>query len=177
MKTMSAQNNTVAIESLIVKRKSSKSVVTGISLVILGIALYILSTTIHDTSSSLYMVCTFGGFASVIIGVLKFFIGGKETVYLPTKSPVKGYTIYLEGVSGDELVELIEKGKFDDIRNTRRKESGPVRLDVQRSKDDRFVALQVMQYIPYAYENVSGTYYFHEEQALGIVAGIGNPAK
>lgn len=174
---MSVQDNTVAIESLIIKRKSSKSVIAGISLIALSIALYLLSTTIHDTTSSLYMFSAVGAFAALLIGILKLFIGGKETLYLPTKSPVKGYTIYLEGLSGNELVELIEKRKFDDIRTAKRKESGPVRLDIQRSKDDRFVALQVMQYVPYAYENVSGTYYFHEEQAPEVAASIDNPAK
>lgn len=162
---------------MLIKRRSNKSVITGIGLIILGIALYILSTTIHDTTSSLYMVSAVGAFAALLIGILKLFMGGKETLYLPTKSPVKGYTIYLEGLSGNELVELIEKRKFDDIRTAKRKESGPVRLDIQRSEDDRFVALQVMQYVPYAYENVSGTYYFHEEQAPEVAASIGNPAK
>lgn len=174
---MSAQNNSIAIESLIVKRKSSKAVITGVSLIVIGILLYIVSTTISDTTSSLYMFCAAGGFAAMIVGLLKLFVGGKETIYQPTKSPVKGYTIYFEALSGDELVELIEKAKFDEIRTARRKESGPVRLDVRRSKDDRFVSLQVMQYIPYAYENISGTYYFHEELAPHVAASVGNPAK
>lgn len=174
---MSAQANTTTIESQIAKRKSSKAVIAGLILILLGIALYILSTTIHDTTSSLYMVCAVGGFAAVIVGALKLFVGGKETIYLPTKSPVKSYTLYFEALSGDELVRLIEQGKFDEIRAAKRKESGPVRLDVRRSKDDRFVALQVMQYVPYAYENVSGTYCFQEGQATAVAACAGNPAK
>lgn len=174
---MSAQVNTTTIESQIAKRRSSKAVITGVCLILLGIAFYILSTTIQDTTSSLYMICAVGGFAALIVGVLKLFVGGKETIYLPTKSPVKSYTLYFEALSGDELVRLIEQGKFDDIRAARRKESGPVRLDIQRSRDDRFIALQVLQYVPYTYENVSGTYSFLEEQAPVVAACIGNPAK
>lgn len=174
---MSAQVNTTTIESQIAKRKSSKAVITGVCLILLGIALYILSTAIHDTTSSLYMVCAVGGFAAMIVGVLKLFVGGKETIYLPTKSPVKNYTLYFEALSGDELVRLIEQGKFNEIRIAKRKESGPVRLDVQRSGDNRFIALQVMQYVPYTYENVSGTYRFEGEQAVAVADCIGNPAK
>ena len=174
---MSAQVNTTTVESLIAKRRSGKAAVAGFGLTIAGIALYLVSTTIHDTSSSLYMVCAVGGFAAMIVGVLKLFVGGKETIYLPTKSPVKSHTLYFEALSGDELVRLIEEGKFDEIRTARRKESGPVRLDVQRSKDGRFVSLQVMQYVPYSYENVSGTYCFQEEQAPEVAACVGNPAK
>ncbi|WP_281671471.1 hypothetical protein [Rikenella microfusus] len=174
---MSAQANTTSIESQIAKRKSSKSVVAGIGLIIIGAGLYFISTILSDTTSSLYMVCTVGGFAAMIVGVLKLCFGGKETIYLPTKSPVKSYSIYFEALSGDELVKLIEQGKFDEIRDARRKESGPVRLDVQRSKDDRFVSLQVMQFVPYTYEKVSGTYYFQEGQAPEVAASVGNPAK
>ena len=174
---MSAQANTTILESQIAKRKSSKAVITGVCLILLGIALYILSTTMHDTTSSLYMVCVVGGFAAVFVGALKLFVGGKETIYLPTKSPVKSYTLYFEALSGDELVRLIEQGKFDELRAARRKESGPVRIDIQRSKDDRFVALQVLQYVPYTYENVSGTYCFLEEQAPVVAASIDNPVK
>lgn len=174
---MSAQNNTVTIESLTAKRRSGKAIAAGIGLVAAGIALYILSTFIHDTTSSLYMICAVGGFAAAIVGVLKLCFGGKRLVYLPTQSPVKNYSLYFEALSGDELVRLVEQGKFDEIRDARRKESGPVRLDVQCSEDGRFLALQAMQYVPYTYENVSGAYFFRDEQAMEAAAAVGYPAK
>ncbi len=174
---MSTQVNTNAINIPIVKRKNSKSVITSIGLILSGIAFYIFSTTIHDTTSSLYMFCAVSGFSLLFIGLLRLFVGGKETVYLPTKSPVKSYALYFESLSGDELVRLIEQGRFDEIRTARRKESGPVRLDVQRSRDDCFIALQVMQYVPYTYENVSCVHCFEQERASEVAACVGNPVK
>ncbi|WP_294597603.1 hypothetical protein [uncultured Rikenella sp.] len=173
---MSAQNIS-AQENLIVKRRSTKAMLVGTALVAGGILLYLASTTVRDTGSSIYMLCTVGAFTAMIVGILKLFFGGKETVYQPTKSPVEGYSLYFEGVSGQELVDLIERGRFDDLRAVRRKESGPVRLDVRRSRDGKFVALQVLQYVPYVYENLSGTYCFQEEHAVPVVECIGNPAK
>lgn len=166
---MSAQN--------IAKRKSPKSVVTAVILCLLGAALFGFSYTIADHTSSLYMTCSVGGIGLLVVGLLKLAFGGRETVYLPTKSPVRSYAIYFESLASDALVNLIEQGRFDEIRDARRKESGPVRLDVQRSKDGRYVALQVMQYVPYAYETVSGTYCIPEEKAPEVAACVGNPAK
>ena len=34
-----------------------------------------------------------------------------------------------------------------------------------------------MQFVPYTYEKVSGTYYFQEGQAPEVAASVGNPAK
>lgn len=174
---MSVQENTLNVDNLIVKRRSKRALGLGIGLIASGIALYLASTTIRDTGSSLYMLCTVGAFSAAIVGVLKLFCGGKETLYQPTQSPVEGYSLYFEGLSGSDLVDLIERGRFDDLRAARRKESGPVRLDVRRSRDGRFVALQVLQYVPYVYENLSGTYCFQEERALPVAECVGNPAK
>lgn len=174
---MSVQENTLNADNLIVKRRSKRALGLGIGLIASGIALYLASTTIRDTGSSLYMLCTVGAFSASIVGVLKLFCGGKETLYQPTQSPVEGYSLYFEGLSGSDLVDLIERERFDDLRAARRKESGPVRLDVRRSRDGRFVALQVLQYVPYVYENLSGTYCFQEERALPVAECVGNPAK
>lgn len=174
---MSVQQNTLNAENLIVKRRSKRALGLGIGLIASGIALYFASTTIRDTSSSVYMLCTVGAFTALIVGVLKLFFGGWENVYQPTQSPVEGYSLYFDGLSGSELVELIERERFDALRAARRKESGPVRLDVRRSRDGRFVALQVLQYVPYVYENLSGTYCFQEERAVPVAECVGNPAK
>ncbi|WP_274958010.1 hypothetical protein [Millionella massiliensis] len=174
---MSTQANTISIETLVAKRKSVKAVAISTLLIVAGVVLYLLSDNITDNTGSLYMACIAGSFALVVIGLLRICFGDKATLYLPTKSPVRTYRLYFEGISGDELVRLIEQNKFDEIRAARRKESGPVRLDIQRSKDDRFIALQVMQFVPYTYENVSGLHCFQDEQATKVASSIGNPAK
>lgn len=172
---MSTQN--ITAQAQIAKRKSTKSIIWGVALLLLGIVLFIFSTTISDKGSSLYMVSAVGSFAAMIVGLFKLLFGGRETIYLPTKSPVKNYTIYFESLASDVLVELIETGKFGDIQSAKRKESGPVRLDVQRSGDDCFVSLQVLQYVPYNYENVSGTYCFEADDAPQVAACVGNATK
>ena len=174
---MSTQANTISIETLVAKRKSGKAVAISALLIVAGVVLYLLSDNITDNTGSLYMACIAGSFALVVIGLLRICFGDKATLYLPTKSPVRTYRLYFEGTTH---TNTLTHNKQNNLRHTaaaRRKESGPVRLDIQRSKDDRFIARQVMQFVPYAYENVSGLHCFQDEQATKVASSIGNPAK
>lgn len=175
---MTTQNQSIASNNtLLTQRKSPKAILCAIVLIVAGTALYLVSKLLPDNSSSLYMACVVGGMIVAFIGLLKLFVGGKESLYLPTKSPVRSYTLYIEALSGDEVARLLAERRFDDLRRARRKESGPVRIDIQRSKDDRFIGLQVMQFIPYSYEAVAEPFYFEGTEAAEVATAVGNPAK
>lgn len=175
---MTTQNQSIASNNtLLTQRKSPKAILCAIALIVAGTALYLVSKLLPDNSSSLYMACVVGGMIVAFIGLLKLFVGGKESLYLPTKSPVRSYTLYIEALSGDEVARLLAERRFDDLRRARRKESGPVRIDIQRSKDDRFICLQVMQFIPYSYEAVAEPFYFEGTEAAEVATAVGNPAK
>lgn len=174
---MTTQNQSITPNTLLTQRKSPKAILCAIVLIVAGTALYLVSKLLPDNSSSLYMACVVGGMIVAFIGLLKLFVGGKESLYLPTKSPVRSYTLYIEALSGDEVARLLAERRFDDLRRARRKESGPVRIDIQRSKDDRFIGLQVMQFIPYSYEAVAEPFYFEGTEAAEVATAVGNPAK
>lgn len=174
---MTTQNQSITPNTLLTQRKSPKAILCAIALIVAGTALYLVSKLLPDNSSSLYMACVVGGMIVAFIGLLKLFVGGKESLYLPTKSPVRSYTLYIEALSGDEVARLLAERRFDDLRRARRKESGPVRIDIQRSKDDRFIGLQVMQFIPYSYEAVAEPFYFEGTEAAEVATAVGNPAK
>lgn len=174
---MTTQNQTITPNTLLTRRKSPKAILTAIVLLIVGAALYLASGALPDNSSSLYMTCVVGGIILMLIGALKLFVGGKETLYQPTKSPIRNYTLYIEALSGDEVARLLTEHRFDELRRARRKESGPVRIDIQRSKDDRFIGLQVMQFVPYSYEPVAEPFWFQDAEATEVAASLGNPAK
>lgn len=174
---MTTQNQSITPATLLTRRKNPKAILCAIALIVVGTALYLVSDLLPDNSSSLYMACVVGSLIMGFIGLLKLFVGGKETLYLPTKSPVRSYTLYIEALSGDEVARLLTERRFDDLRRARRKESGPVRIDVQRSKDDRFISLQVMQFIPYSYEPVAEPFCFEGTEAAEVAESVGNPAK
>ena len=100
---MTTQNQSITSATLLTRRKSPKAILCAIALIVVGTALYLVSDLLPDNSSSLYMACVVGGLIMGFIGLLKLFVGGKEALYLPTKSPVRSYTLYIEALSGDEV--------------------------------------------------------------------------
>ena len=52
------------------------------------------------------------------------------------------------------------------------KEGGNGRLDYLASKDGRFVAIQLLQFVPYTYEPVTGVFYYTDNDAVAIARCI-----
>ncbi len=138
------------------RRKNPTLLITCLLLIAVGIALFFLSRSMADKTSTLYMLCSTSGLIMAATGLLLVLFGGKQTIYLPTKSPVKSKTVNVEGLGADALTAMLEEKRYAQIAQLPRVENGPVRLALQFSEDGAYLALQVWHYVPHTYEPASG---------------------
>lgn len=64
---------------------------------------------------------------------------------------------------------MLEERAFDGQKEIRVKNDGGLRIDYMTSQDGRFVAVQLFQYVPYAYEPVSDIFYYTGDDAGAFV--------
>ena len=66
------------------------------------------------------------------------------------------------------LKEMMVKNEFPASSRLAFKKGGNGRLDYLASKDGRFVAAQLLQFVPYTYEAVSGIFYYTDDDAVAV---------
>ena len=70
------------------------------------------------------------------------------------------------------IQQMVKKNDFSSSTRLVFKEGGNGRLDYLVSKDNRFVALQLFQFVPYTYESVSDKLYYTDDDALTVARSI-----
>ena len=78
----------------------------------------------------------------------------------------------MDTVELQNLQQMIKKNDFPVSSRISFKEGGNGRLDYMASKDGRFVAIQLFQFVPYTYEPVSDKLYYTDDGAVAIARCI-----
>jgi hypothetical protein len=78
----------------------------------------------------------------------------------------------MDAVELQNLQRMMEKNDFSASSRLAFKEGGNGRLDYMISKDGRFVAVQLLQFVPYTYEAVTGLFYYTDDDAISIARCI-----
>ena len=78
----------------------------------------------------------------------------------------------MESLELQNLQKMIKKNHFPETSRVAFKEGGNGRLDYMISKDGRFVAVQLFQFVPYTYESVSDILYYTDDEAVAIARCI-----
>jgi hypothetical protein len=79
----------------------------------------------------------------------------------------------MDTVELQNLQQMIKKNDFPASSRISFKEGGNGRLDYMASKDGRFVAVQLLQFVPYTYESVSDKLYYTDDEAAAVARCIG----
>ena len=66
------------------------------------------------------------------------------------------------------LQQVMVKNDFSGTSRFTFKEGGNGRLDYLASKDGRFVAVQLLQFVPYSYEPITGVFYYTDDDAVAV---------
>ena len=133
-----------------------------------GVASIILSTVLGEDGDSLSMMLLTLGVVLLLIAVYRFFWHSYETVYRPTGSAIRSGSLYMDSAELQRIRQLMEKNDFSTPSYVTYKEGGNGRLDYLMSKDGRFVAVQLLHFVPYSYEPVSDRCYYTDDAAIAL---------
>lgn len=154
------------------KHLSVKSILVSSFVALVGVIGIILSCVLDESDSTLCMALLTIGIMLVLFALYRFFAKSSEFVYKATGSEVRQGTLYMDMVELQSLKQMMVENDFSKSTRFIFKEGGNGRLDYLASKDGRFVAIQLLQFVPYTYEPVTGVFYYTDNDAVAIARCI-----
>ena len=133
-----------------------------------GVAALVFSSVWGKSNDTLSMISLTVGIILLVVAFYRFFWQSYEIVYRPTGSVISSGSLYMDSVELQHIRQMVEKSDFSGLSSITWKEGGNGRLDYLQSKDGRFVAVQLFQFVPYAYEPVSERYYYTDDMAIAL---------
>ena len=137
-----------------------------------GIVAILLMMVMDESDSTLSMALLTIGIILLLFALYRIFMKSHETIYKPTGSVVSSGSLYMDTIELQNLQQMIKKNHFPAASRVSFKEGGNGRLDYLVSKDGRFVAIQLFQFVPYTYESVSDKLYYTNDEAVAIARCI-----
>ena len=171
--------NISAAETLFSAAHPDIKKITNISALILsllfcevGLCLLFFSSKVEDSSSASGPVLLVGGIAFLVAGGIRLMIRKRSLIYVPTGSLVKKGSCFFDAGDLSVLGRLLEEKTFDGKAEVLPKKDGGVRMDYMVSQDGNFAAVQLLKYVPYAYEPASSVLHYTGEEASAFVNAL-----
>lgn len=155
------------------KHISIKQILVSSLIALVGVVGIVLSCMVDESDSTLCMALLTVGILLMLFALYRFFTKRYETVYKATGSEVRSGTLYMDAVELQNLQRMMEKNDFSASSRLAFKEGGNGRLDYLVSKDKKFVATQLLQFVPYSYEAVSDVNYYTDDDAVAVAHCLG----
>lgn len=92
--------------------------------------------------------------------------------YKPTMSPIEHITETYDKPSLNTVIAICEKGLCDHVPCIKHDVNGNVMVEMYRSKNYDFVALQANQYSDFSYSPVTSPRIFVGEPAIDVIRGL-----
>jgi len=152
----------------IAKRTNVSGLIFSVAMLLAGVFIFASIFEMSDKSSTLSMALMVLGTAFILLGVFRLFWKSKEMVYLPTGSVTKERSVFFDLKYLGELTDRIETGRLNGEAEVISCGSGNVRMDAMISQDNKFAAVQLYQFVPYAYTPVTSVRYFTGSDAVAV---------
>lgn len=137
-----------------------------------GLGGIVLSMVMDESNSILCMSFLSIGVMLLFGAFYRFFSKSREMIYKPTGSVVRTGSLYMETSELQKLQQMVKKNEFAGASRLVLKEGGNGRLDYLASKDGKFLAIQLFQFVPYTYESISDRLYYTDDDAVAIARCI-----
>lgn len=167
--TTQPSNNTVftSVHPDIVKRTSVSSLLLSGLMLIVGILLFIAVFVMADHTSTIGMLLMVCGTVLILGSVFRLFWKSKHLIYLPTGSVANERILYFDLKYLNSLSALLDNLSAE-VTGVKSGSSGNVRMDVLMTKDSKFVAVQLFQFVPYTYTPVTDVKYYTGAEAVKL---------
>lgn len=126
-----------------------------------------------ESDASLSIALLTLGVILLIFAIYRFSWKSTDMIYQPTGSIVRKGTLYMDVVELQHIQDMMKKMDFSNTFHLSFKSSGVGRIDYMISQDGRFVALQLLCFVPYTYEPVTEKTYYTEDEAFAVARCMG----
>lgn len=150
------------------KHVSVTQILVSSLIALAGIISIVFSVVLDESYSTLCMALLTIGVLLLLLAVYRFCWKSYETIYKLTGSPVRKGSLYMDTVELQRIQQMVEKKNFSDSLRSSFRGSGNGRLDYMISKDGRFVAIQLLHFVPYTYEPVTERCYYTDDDAVAV---------
>lgn len=168
---MATQTSNTTIFTLthpdIVKRTSVASLLYSGVMVLLGIFLFVAVFGMTDNTSTASMTLMVCGTVLILGGIFRIFWKSKQLIYLPTGSVATERSLFFDLKYLNRLTDMLDNLSVE-VAGVKSGASGNVRMDVMITKDSKFVAVQLFQFVPYTYTPVTKVKYFTGTEAAAL---------
>lgn len=154
----------------IVKRISVSSLIFSGVLLLAGVLAFVSTMEIEEKSSAGSMSLMVLGAALFLFGIFRLLWKSKEVVYLPTGSLANEYRVFFDLKDLDRLKGMVTSNSYSVSSEIKSQAGGNIRLEIILSKDKKFAAVQLFQFIPYTYQPVTSVHYYTNEEASAVAA-------
>lgn len=152
----------------IAKRTSASGLIFSSLLMLVGLAALIASNRLEEHAALSTIVLMLSGTILIIFGVLRLVWKGKEVVYLPTGSIAREKSFFFDLKHLEALKDSVTTGRFSLAADAYSELNGNIRMDVIVSEDKQFAAVQLFQFVPYAYNPVTSVCYYTNGEATAL---------
>jgi len=152
----------------ITKRTNAFGLIFSSLLIVAGLAALIFSNRLEENASALTMVFLLSGTILIIWGAFRLVWKSKEIVYAPTGSVTREKSFFFDLKYLDDLKNCITSGQFSLSNDLKSEDNGNIRMDVILSEDKNFAAVQLFQFVPYAYNPVTSVHYYTNGEAAAL---------
>ena len=147
---------------------NSKSILITTSCLILGLALLSSASFIEDHTSGLYLAAICFPFLLLLVALFFLIFRRKQLVYASTGSPIISGHLYFDKSQMDVVISMLNADSPENIEWTGFKAHGNARLVYMVSRDAKFAAIQLDEYIPHNYEPVTDIFYYSDHHVHPI---------
>ena len=148
------------------KHISVSKVLLSALIAVSGVVALVFSSVLGKLNDSLSMILLTVGVIFLLIALYRFFWQSYEIVYRPTGSVISSGSMYMDSTELHYIHQMVEKNDFAGLSSIICKEGGNGRMDYLLSKDGKFVAIQLFQFVPYTYEPISERCYYMDDVAI-----------
>ena len=138
-----------------------------------GVVAVVFALQSEESDTTFSMALLTLGILLLLFAIYRFSWKSFETIYQPTGSAVKKGTLYMDTIELQRMQDMIKKNDFSDSFRSSFKGSGNGRIDYMISQDGRFLAIQLLCFVPYTYEPVTDRCYYADDEAVSIARCLG----
>ena len=147
---------------------NTQSIIFTTCCLVAGLIILSSASFIEDHTSGLYLAAVCLPFVLLFIAVTLLMFRRKQLVYAPTGSRIISGHLYFDKSQMDVVVSMLNADSPENIEWTGFKPNGNARLVYKVSKDAKFAAIQLEEYVPHNYEPATDIFYYSDHHAHPI---------